>query len=382
MPRRDHFLARRLRELGFKVVVRNQTEAKATDLQGASLVVISDSTWSRFIDPQFRNVAIPLLTWEAGLYDDFNMTGLTTADYGVTVNQTQLTIATPGHPLAAGLSGLVTTNNRGTAFFWGVPSANATIIATATRSNRAAIFTYEEGATMVGLKAPARRIGFSNGIGERFTQEGWKLFLSAIGWGAGCTPASGGQLADIDSDNDGIPDTLEDAMAINGDTDNDGAPDKLDLDSDNDGLWDLEESGVALSVVATLDEDGNGRIDAKHAVGANGLANGLETALDSGQINYTIANADSDLIPDFQAYIAHYAGPVQMSTSDVVEGATTPRVNLYYARQPEGTEIIYLGAALTERRDSQPPLTWLTLDEVRSMNLTFEEGQIRIEDTL
>lgn len=78
--------------------------------------MISDSTLSRFVDPKFRDVAVPILTWEAGVYDDLKMTGPTEADYGISVNQTQLTIATPGHALAAGLNGLVTTHKRSTAF--------------------------------------------------------------------------------------------------------------------------------------------------------------------------------------------------------------------------------------------------------------------------
>ena len=44
---------------------------------------------------------------------------------------------------------------------------------------------------------------------------------------------------DIDSDNDGIPDTLEG----DGDPDNDGVINKFDLDSDNDGVYDFLEAG-------------------------------------------------------------------------------------------------------------------------------------------
>lgn len=120
---------------------------------------------------------------------------------------------------------------------------------------------------------------------------------------------------DLDSDNDGLLDTTE-ALALNtvtpaidansdglydefaglvvADTDSDGVPDYLDLDSDNDGIFDLVESGCTIP-----DTDYNGMIDAATIFGANGLANSLETAPESGQLNYTVANADPDAAANY-----------------------------------------------------------------------------------
>ncbi|RKS13741.1 T9SS type B sorting domain-containing protein [Flavobacterium sp. 120] len=126
-------------------------------------------------------------------------------------------------------------------------------------------------------------------------------------------------LLDIDSDNDGIPDTIEaqgkgfkifsgtdsnkDGLdnafepgltRIN--TDNDifntfpVVYDLLDLDSDNDGIFDLIESGSTA-----IDLNNDGIIDGPAAVfGANGLFDGLETSPDSGKLNYTVTDTDSD----------------------------------------------------------------------------------------
>lgn len=122
---------------------------------------------------------------------------------------------------------------------------------------------------------------------------------------------------DLDSDNDGIPDTVEaqgansfiaySAVDINKDglsdafgtglspvdSDSDGIKDYLDLDSDNDGIYDLVESG-------SNDPDTNldGVIDGTN-FGANGLANNLETVPESGIINYTIRDTDSDGIKNY-----------------------------------------------------------------------------------
>ncbi len=125
---------------------------------------------------------------------------------------------------------------------------------------------------------------------------------------------------DIDSDNDGIPDNIEaqttqhyqapsgtvDAngtySAIYGangitpvDTDEDNVTDMLDLDSDDDTIFDIIESGQ------TIANDGNGRTT--DPVGANGLANTVESTDDysdvngdvNDPINYLKNNTDNDL---------------------------------------------------------------------------------------
>lgn len=123
---------------------------------------------------------------------------------------------------------------------------------------------------------------------------------------------------DFDSDNDGIPDEVEALGAnfipvvfvddnSNGqndvyegivalDTDSDDVADCIDLDSDNDGLYDLLESQSNA-----VDADGNGILDGTIAnFGQNGFLNTLETALDSGILNYTIAETDGvDGIPNY-----------------------------------------------------------------------------------
>jgi len=114
---------------------------------------------------------------------------------------------------------------------------------------------------------------------------------------------------DLDDDNDGIPDTLEGALDANGDgfqdagaldTDGDGTPDAFDLDSDNDGILDNEESRLDLALVQSLDQVVNGAIDIGIPVGANGLADVLETSPDSGVLNFSIVDTDIDGTPDFQ----------------------------------------------------------------------------------
>ena len=103
---------------------------------------------------------------------------------------------------------------------------------------------------------------------------------------------------DLDLDNDGIPNNLEGNGSV--DTDGDGVADSLDLDSDNDGIFDLDESGADADA---LDTDDDGRIDNAESVGANGIADTVETAVDSGSIAYNggvLLDTDGDGVDDFR----------------------------------------------------------------------------------
>jgi gliding motility-associated-like protein len=145
---------------------------------------------------------------------------------------------------------------------------------------------------------------------------------------------------DIDSDNDGILDVVESQgptfVALSGndanddglddifgpayvpnDFDGDGVPNYLDLDSDNDGIYDITEAQSGA-----LDTNLDGIIDAIQA-GTNGLHNGLENPLDSGTLNYTLADSDGDGIFNYVALDAD-----NDLCADVIEaGFTDPDAN-------------------------------------------------------
>ncbi len=130
--------------------------------------------------------------------------------------------------------------------------------------------------------------------------------------GGGLRPDSDGDgianQDDLDDDNDGILDTEEGIIDANNDgfadassrdSDGDGTPDGLDLDSDNDGILDLVEGRFDAATIATLDPVAIGAIDIRIEVGANGIANVIETSADSGQISAPIIDTDGDGTPDY-----------------------------------------------------------------------------------
>ncbi|WP_310594089.1 Ig-like domain-containing protein, partial [Flavobacterium sp.] len=170
--------------------------------------------------------------------------------------------------------------------------------------------------TINGQTYPAGSIVDIPGVGTlKVNADGGYTFTPADGY-SGAVPAitytvsdgqgatSTGTLAitaaeDLDDDNDGILDSVENAACSpanpNCDSDGDGIPNRLDIDSDNDGINDVIEAGGT-------DADNDGRADG--AVDANGVpqsANGGLTPLDTdsdGKANPYDVDSDGDGIPD------------------------------------------------------------------------------------
>lgn len=125
-------------------------------------------------------------------------------------------------------------------------------------------------------------------------------------------------LLDLDSDNDGIPDTIEaqgkDDLSFSGtdsnhdgldnafepgltpiNSDNDSNPDYLDLDSDNDGIFDLLEANRK-----NTDSNKDGILDGIISeFGTNGLFDKIETSRDSGELKESPSDSDSDSLFDY-----------------------------------------------------------------------------------
>ncbi|WP_300496621.1 invasin domain 3-containing protein [Marinobacter sp.] len=108
--------------------------------------------------------------------------------------------------------------------------------------------------------------------------------------------------ADLDDDNDGIPDAAEGSGLI--DTDGDNLPDSLDPDSDNDGISDVLEANQGR-----LDSDSDTYIDLFLDADLNGLDDGVA-------VDFLPIDSDSDGVADFQDLDSDNDGIV-----DLVEAA-------------------------------------------------------------
>ena len=185
---RDAPIVDRLTSQGYIVTVMDDDVVQETDSLGMGVIIVSSSVSSSKIGGKFNTTAIPLVTWEAWLFDDLGMTSWGSGtNYGAT-SATQYIDVVGTHPLAAGLSGstAVTTADRLVRF--GVPASSAVVAATVTGDpGRAAIFAYEPGDAMVTRDAPARRVGFFFGdtTSAVWTSEGQALFDAAVSWATG-----------------------------------------------------------------------------------------------------------------------------------------------------------------------------------------------------
>lgn len=152
-------------------------------------------------------------------------------------------------------------------------------------------------------------------------------------------------LIDIDDDNDGIKDTVEENLCRNSpiaslatfcDTDNDGVPDVFDLDSDNDGIPDVVEAGLGnlsngtgLIAAAWLDANGNGMYDATETntpVDTDG--DGVPNYLDLDSDNDSIFDVDESGAGNTNAVEIHENGDGDINGDGVGDGPDTD-----YARE-------------------------------------------------
>jgi acyl-CoA thioesterase I len=182
----------RMTSLGFEVVVKDDDGITALAASGKTLVLISASVTSGKIGATFAATAVPVVTWEGGLFDDLGLTGPTLGvDYGETAGTDQrkrvvMTVST--HPLAAGLSGTVTVSDPASRFMWGLPASSAALVATLENDpTKYAVFGYESGATMFSGSAPARRVGLflHEATAATLTAAGWSIFDASVQWATG-----------------------------------------------------------------------------------------------------------------------------------------------------------------------------------------------------
>ena len=191
----DTALRNRLQGLGFTVSAVQAAAAKSTDATGKALVLISESVTSGDVNAKFRTVTVPVLSLENAIFDDMGMTGTVNGtDYGEVANQTDLDILATSHPLDSGLTVTVTSSAQ-TFAFGKVPAGAARIATIAGSPNQAAIFGYETGTMMVGLAAPARRVGWFAGhtTPSALNKHGWNLFDAAVRWAAVAPVCQSGQ---------------------------------------------------------------------------------------------------------------------------------------------------------------------------------------------
>ncbi len=199
-----------------------------------------------------------VITSEPALHDD-----ILGAAAGGNGSSTAVNIVDNSHPITAGLS--LGNYNIGDATYYSTSLTTGTVLGQDPTSSEGSIVIWEPGDAMEVGTAPGRRaiVPHANGSGG-FNAAGEDLLVNAIIWTAG-----------VDSDGDGVND-------------------HLDLDSDNDGIYDVVEAGHDQSHT-------NGRLTG--AVGTDGVPDSVQASgqENSGTVNYTVADSDTDGTNDYLA---------------------------------------------------------------------------------
>ena len=168
--------------------------APVSAANGEDLVIISSVVSARdMVGTPFRDVAVPLLTWESDLFDSLRFTGRKQGeDFGEVAKEHYVVIVNAPIPLAGGVpAGKRWVYPRDDEMGWGKPGAGATIVATICgEPTHAVVFAYEKGATMdYDFIAPARRVALflGNRSFEKLSADGNALFDAALNWAVGET---------------------------------------------------------------------------------------------------------------------------------------------------------------------------------------------------
>ncbi|HEX8819661.1 MAG TPA: beta-N-acetylglucosaminidase domain-containing protein [Archangium sp.] len=190
LPSGDALTQERLEFLGHPVEVRVAATSTTADASGKAAVIVSSTVASGAVSTKFRDVAIPVATYESFLFDDMGMA----TSVGEEWTQSDVNAIAPTHPMAAGRSGSVKVYRVPDRLRWGVYGAGAEVVLTLPSApERAVLFGYEQGAQLVnGSTAPARRAAWflgDSGV-ETLTGDGLALFDASVRWLLGNAPVT------------------------------------------------------------------------------------------------------------------------------------------------------------------------------------------------
>jgi fibronectin type 3 domain-containing protein len=187
----DNAIKTRLQTMGYTVVAMDDSAAQSSDATGKQLVYISGSAADDVVANRFDLTAVATIVSDGLLFDDMRM-GTNPA---IVASQTVLHIASPGHPLAAGLTGDPNVVDSARSFSAATPGSEADAVATIFGdASKAVVFGYVAGSPLVsGATAAGKRVGFfmndpgdgSASAADSATAEGWNLFGSAVNWASG-----------------------------------------------------------------------------------------------------------------------------------------------------------------------------------------------------
>ena len=362
----DQALYSRLTGQGYSVTVRGSSAQPAStgDAAGKDLVLISSSINSGAIGTMFRDVTQPVIVCESFLFDDMEMTGGGSSQYGDDSGQDRLEITLATHAIAQSLSGTVTLNTQNEIYRWGKPLSSAAKIARIHgSSDEYAVFCYDAGDQLDGMVAPGIRIGFflHNLTAASLNNAGWTLFDNAVNYALGGT-VSNPSSTRITDDLVVLYTFQEGAGILVNDVSGYGTPLNLQIQNPNDATW-LPNGGLVL--------DGNNIIKSTVAatkirtaatatnaitleawvkpvdVHQDGPARIITYSVDASDRNFTLGQEDDE-------YVARLRTNSGTTQNGFPEFFTDPLVNVnapqhvVYTRDASGQEKWYIDGTVVD----------------------------------
>ncbi len=184
----DLYFKNRLEWNGYSVTVKDQDEFVLSHTTGQDVILVASSVSASTFGAKVRDVAIPVVTWEEEIFDDMRFNTAASGDannWATGDTQTHVRMVNSSHPLAAGYTGDVKVFDNVNQMPWSQQMASGAIkIATTTfDSNKTSIFGFDKGAQMIGMVAPARRVGlFHNYYGAANSSHAGNFFDAAVTW--------------------------------------------------------------------------------------------------------------------------------------------------------------------------------------------------------
>jgi hypothetical protein len=210
----DPLIYDHMAEFGYNIVTDNTLMFDSSLAYGKLAIVVSSSMLRADMTPFHRDLPVPILLFEGYALPNLAMTDtLEEAHYGAIFTGadsggSNIFMNDPSHPLAAGLSGMITLSDTvgmhdGFRLKWGLPAPSAKKIASLkSDTTKSVIFEYNTGDLMFnGVTAPARRVNFGVGydIVRYTTAQGWALFDAALFRTMGLeVPSNGSSDGDTD----------------------------------------------------------------------------------------------------------------------------------------------------------------------------------------
>ncbi|ULL17123.1 S-layer homology domain-containing protein [Paenibacillus sp. H1-7] len=181
-------LVNRLQSLGFEVTRLASTKLTVEATEGFDLIVIGSSTNSKYVKKKLKGLPIPIIYNKSISFGDADFS--TVSENTGIKKQTNVTIKSSDHPLAAGLKGDVQFYYEAGDLSYGIPSSDAIVVAHAAGDpEKAIVIGYEKGSkNVLGEAIAARTLMFGGNASlmkDNATDEAWKLFDAAALWAIG-----------------------------------------------------------------------------------------------------------------------------------------------------------------------------------------------------